>query len=106
MRMRTYIRPSVLVIAIFITACGGGGNYQDWIYANKVTQQEIKTPNGEKGYVITCNDFNRYVSWADCYRKASEMCGPQYNVLDRSDTQRRYKEFSSAERTLIIECTA
>ena len=95
-------------LALSLVACSVSDEkqqkYAEWVYENHVKHTEIKTPDNKRGFVITCNDWQGAVSWADCFRRANEVCGGKYNVFDRVDEQRIFRGTSTNERSLFIEC--
>ena len=48
------------------------------------TSKVIYTPEGKKGYNITCS--GSALNWGMCYEKAGEMCGSEgYTIIEKSD---------------------
>ncbi len=77
---------SLLLLTLSLTAC--------LQTPPKVTN--INTKDGKAGYAIRCGGSAR--SWAQCFERASELCGANGYKQYAKNTGRDY------ERSLIIAC--
>ncbi len=62
-------------------------------------------PDGRRAYQIRCG--GELLTMAACHEKAREMCGGNYEELNRSVTQRSINTGGSTEnRSLEVTCSA
>lgn len=77
--------------------------------AGCATPKEVDTPDGEKGYSISCDNSR---SWDPCFSKASKICGGSgYEIISKvtgenpvspSATRESHRHY--ARRILVIKC--
>lgn len=62
------------------------------------TSREIVTPDGRRGYAITCDRE------ADCYQNAGRTCPRGYDVIRRQTTEDLWMSWSGWENNFVVQC--
>lgn len=62
----------------------------------------MMTPDGQKGFLVSCDGSAD--NWTSCYAAATQACGGQYTVLDRSETSTPTGYGPLVRRHLIAQC--
>lgn len=62
----------------------------------------MTTPDGQKGFLVSCDGSAD--DWASCYSAATQACGGQYTVLDRTETSTPTGYGPLVRRNLIAQC--
>ena len=75
--------------------------------AGCVSTREVYTPDGRQGHTIDCSAYRH--SWADCFAKASDLCGARgYDILARTGEPGAQAFGAGASttmgRTMLIAC--
>jgi uncharacterized protein YceK len=86
----------IVSVCLLIQACATAGR--------------TKLPDGSAGYAVECS--GSVMSWADCQRKAGEVCVSGYSVVDRNESPLyavgaayyAYSAAGTATRSMLIKC--
>ncbi len=69
--------------------------------------KQIKTPNGNDGYYISCNGLA--VSISVCYEKAAKLCPKGYEIIDKNNNSgvaiTPHAIGSMSKKGIFIECS-
>jgi hypothetical protein len=62
----------------------------------------ITTPDGKKGFVVTCDGSAD--DWSTCYQAATQSCGGKYVVIDRNESSTPTAYGPMVRRHMVAEC--
>lgn len=62
----------------------------------------ITTPDGKKGFVVTCDGSAD--DWSTCYQAATQSCGGKYTVIDRNESSTPTAYGPMVRRHMVAEC--
>jgi hypothetical protein len=84
------MRPALVLMCLLLGSC--------------TSVKPFTAPDGRSAYLAKCSgNLNDMTA---CYAKARETCGGDYEILNRSESQRQIEDVSRHEREIEFTCKA
>ncbi|SDV49762.1 hypothetical protein [Chitinasiproducens palmae] len=80
--------------------------------ATKSATTMIHLPDGQQGFALNCSGSDAGASWAECFRRAGEACGPSgYDIVSKDGSEggaggsvNGLFQANITTRTMVVKC--